>query len=63
MPRTGPPAGASPRRRWSSTEDLRATTVPGGHFVPEESPQEVAELLGNFLGRDVENGRVAPTRS
>jgi haloacetate dehalogenase len=48
-------------RAWA--EDLRATTAPGGHFVPEESPRELAELLGNFLGRDVENGRAAPTRS
>lgn len=34
-------------RRW--TEDLTAATVPGGHFVPEEAPSEVAELLSRFL--------------
>ena len=34
-------------RPW--TEDLAAATVPGGHFVPEEAPSEVAELLSRFL--------------
>jgi haloacetate dehalogenase len=30
-------------------EDLTATTVPGGHFNPEESPRELAEALAGFL--------------
>jgi haloacetate dehalogenase len=34
-------------RPW--TADLAAATVPGGHFVPEEAPSEVAELLSRFL--------------
>jgi hypothetical protein len=29
---------------------VTATTVPGGHFVPEESPRELLELLLPFLG-------------
>jgi haloacetate dehalogenase len=33
--------------RWSN--DVRATTVPGGHFVPEEAPDELAATLGAFL--------------
>jgi hypothetical protein len=24
-------------------------TVPGGHFIPEEAPQELATTLGSFL--------------
>jgi haloacetate dehalogenase len=46
-------------RAWA--DDLTATAVPGGHFVPEESPRELVELLVEFLGRDVENGPAAPT--
>jgi haloacetate dehalogenase len=34
-------------RAWA--DDLTATTVPGGHFVPEESPRELTELLTAFL--------------
>jgi haloacetate dehalogenase len=34
-------------RAWAN--DLTATTVPGGHFVPEESPRELCELLIAFL--------------
>jgi haloacetate dehalogenase len=36
-------------RSW--TEELTATVVPGGHFVPEESPRELGDLLERFLGR------------
>jgi haloacetate dehalogenase len=35
-------------RRWAAT--ATATTVPGGHFVPEESPVELLDLLVPFLG-------------
>jgi haloacetate dehalogenase len=34
-------------RRWTS--DLRATTTPGGHFIPEEAPEALATLLREFL--------------
>ena len=34
-------------RPW--TTDLRAETVPGGHFIPEEAPQELADALVRFL--------------
>jgi haloacetate dehalogenase len=34
-------------RRWA--DDVTATTVPGGHFVPEEAPHELVELLARFL--------------
>jgi haloacetate dehalogenase len=34
-------------RAWA--EDLTAAQVPGGHFVPEEAPRELAELLAAFL--------------
>ncbi len=34
-------------RTW--TEDLHATQVPGGHFLPEEAPREVADILAAFL--------------
>ena len=37
-------------RRWA--EDLTATQVPGGHFVPEEAPGELAETLSAFLPPD-----------
>jgi haloacetate dehalogenase len=33
--------------KWAS--DLRADTVPGGHFIPEESPHALAAALGSFL--------------
>ena len=35
-------------RTWAI--DVRATTVPGGHFVPEEAPRELARVLLEFLG-------------
>jgi haloacetate dehalogenase len=35
-------------REWATA--VTATTVPGGHFVPEESPAELLELLLPFLG-------------
>jgi haloacetate dehalogenase len=35
---------------WSAwAEDLTATRLPGGHFIPEESPRELAETLAAFL--------------
>jgi haloacetate dehalogenase len=34
-------------RAWA--EDVRAAQVPGGHFVPEEAAEELAEVLGGFL--------------
>jgi len=30
-------------------EDVRAATVPGGHFIPEEAPQQLAAALLEFL--------------
>jgi haloacetate dehalogenase len=36
-------------RAWST--DLRSHTVPGGHFIPEEAPDELATALREFLGR------------
>jgi haloacetate dehalogenase len=35
-------------RRWA--DDIQAQEVPGGHFVPEEAPAELAEALLDFLG-------------
>jgi haloacetate dehalogenase len=35
-------------RAW--TDDLVTTTVPGGHFIPEEAPDAVAEQVQAFLG-------------
>jgi haloacetate dehalogenase len=35
-------------RGWA--HDVRAATVPGGHFIPEESPRELAAALVEFLG-------------
>ncbi len=35
-------------RRWAA--DVTAREVPGGHFVPEEAPAELAEALVDFLG-------------
>lgn len=34
-------------RRWA--DDVQATTVPSGHFVPEEAPRELAHILLEFL--------------
>lgn len=34
-------------RRWA--EDLTASRLPGGHFIPEEAPDELVELLLDFL--------------
>jgi haloacetate dehalogenase len=34
-------------RGWA--EDVTATTVPGGHFVPEEAPEELLAVLMPFL--------------
>ena len=34
-------------RAWAA--DLRAATVPGGHFIPEEAPQALAAELAAFL--------------
>jgi haloacetate dehalogenase len=34
-------------RSWAA--DLSATTVPGGHFIPEEAPRELTEVLSPFL--------------
>jgi haloacetate dehalogenase len=34
-------------RAWA--EDLTSTRVPGGHFIPEEAPRELAEALAAFL--------------
>jgi haloacetate dehalogenase len=36
-------------RAWA--EDPVAARVPGGHFIPEEAPRELAEVLVPFLGR------------
>jgi hypothetical protein len=30
------------------TDDLTAQTVSGGHFNPEEAPDELAEILASF---------------
>jgi haloacetate dehalogenase len=35
-------------RPWA--RELTATQVPGGHFIPEEAPEELTELLLAFLG-------------
>jgi haloacetate dehalogenase len=35
-------------RNWAA--DLTATRLPGGHFIPEEAPDELAGLLLDFLG-------------
>jgi haloacetate dehalogenase len=37
-------------RNW--TRELRATTVPGGHFIPEEATEDLAIILEDFLADD-----------
>jgi haloacetate dehalogenase len=37
-------------RAWAT--DLTAASVPGGHFIPEEAPEELAETLTAFLNPD-----------
>jgi haloacetate dehalogenase len=35
---------------WQSwAEDLTATRVPGGHFVPEEAPEQLCAIIARFL--------------
>ena len=34
-------------RAW--TDDLTATRVPGGHFIPEEAPEPLGDVLAGFL--------------
>jgi haloacetate dehalogenase len=34
-------------RRWA--DDLTGGLVPGGHFIPEESPEALAQRLNDFL--------------
>jgi haloacetate dehalogenase len=36
-------------RAWAV--DVQATTVPGGHFIPEEAPEDTARVLLPFLDR------------
>jgi len=36
-------------RRWA--DDVTAHTVPGGHFMLEEAPHEVADILAAFLAQ------------
>jgi haloacetate dehalogenase len=37
-------------RVWAPwAEDLTVTRVPGGHFIPEESPEQLSETLLQFL--------------
>jgi haloacetate dehalogenase len=37
---------------WAAwAHDVRAATLPGGHFIPEEAPAELAASLAEFLGR------------
>jgi len=40
-------------------DDLAATRVPGGHFIPEEAPRELTEILVAFLDetRPLSSGR------
>jgi haloacetate dehalogenase len=44
---------------WAAwADDLTATQVPGGHFIPEEAPAELFELLARFLtGNDAKGER------
>jgi haloacetate dehalogenase len=37
-------------RQWAN--DVRVTSAPGGHFIPEEAPGVLAAMLSQFLGRD-----------
>jgi haloacetate dehalogenase len=30
-------------------DDLTATRVPGGHFIPEEAPEQLGAVLAAFL--------------
>jgi haloacetate dehalogenase len=41
-------------RAWAP--DLRATTLPGGHFLPEEAKQPLANALVGFLGPSAAHG-------
>ena len=42
---------ADARRVWAAwADDVRAETVPGGHFIPEEAPGELAAALLAFRG-------------
>ena len=35
---------------WAAwARDVRAATVPGGHFIPEEAAEPLAAALGGFL--------------
>jgi len=34
-------------RSWAA--DLTATQVSSGHFIPEEAPEELGEILARFL--------------
>ena len=34
-------------RAWA--DDLTATRVPGGHFIPEEAPEQLGDILAAFL--------------
>jgi haloacetate dehalogenase len=45
-------------RAWS--DDLTVTTVPGGHFIPEEAPRALVEILTEFLEVSA-RGRVRDT--
>jgi haloacetate dehalogenase len=42
-------------RRWAT--DVRAATVPGGHFIPEEAPEQLVGMLGAFLAPATTAGR------
>src|SRR5919109_517468 len=42
-------------RSWAG--DLTAARVRGGHFIPEEAPDRVAELLAEFLSAEDDAGR------
>ena len=37
-------------RGWA--DDLSAVQLPGGHFIPEEAPEELTDILGVFLAGD-----------
>jgi haloacetate dehalogenase len=38
-------------RAWAN--DLTATRLPGGHFIPEEAPEQLTEALAAFLEPDI----------